>query len=145
MPCKSIAERFWSKVDKSGVCWMWTGAIDSNGYGNFSVKGKTRKAPQVALELSGAPRPCGAWALHHCDNPPCVNPGHLFWGDHRENLEDAARKGRLPVQKLMPDGVREVRRLLGEGLSCVEVGRQVGMTRGAISKIKTGRTWRHVR
>lgn len=92
---RPLEQRFYGKVDISGGCWLWHGAKDTKGYGQLRIDGKTRVATHIALELAGKPRqpdkPC---ALHHCDNPPCVNPAHLFWGTMRDNTRDMMMKGR---------------------------------------------------
>lgn len=70
---------------------------DSAGYGR-QVNPRTRKldgAHRIALERKlGRPLLPRMLACHTCDNPPCVNPEHLFEGDHRANALDAVAKGR---------------------------------------------------
>lgn len=112
-----LAERFWPKVDKNGPvaphrpelgpCWMWTGGTDKKGYGRISIGRRSSGGMVVAhrvaflLEHGRWPEPC---ALHHCDNPSCVRPEHLFEGTKSDNMRDCARKGRLvlPKRKLSP-------------------------------------------
>lgn len=78
MPSHSTPEeRFWSKVDKSGDCWVWRGGTTSGGYGRFSFQGKTQRAHRVAYQLVIGPIPAGGTIHHRCENPPCVNPWHL--------------------------------------------------------------------
>lgn len=89
------AERFWEKVDKSGDCWLWTGSRNEKGYGSFGgADGKLCPAHRKSYELSVGPIPDGLWVLHRCDNPPCVNPAHLFLGDRQANVDDMMAKGR---------------------------------------------------
>lgn len=91
--------RFLSKVDKSssGGCWVWIGALDGSGYGTFYFQGRKVRASRWAYERWIGPLG-DQWALHHCDNPPCVNPEHLFIGDHTANMLDASAKGRHGMQ-----------------------------------------------
>lgn len=90
---------FWSHVDKAGECWLWTARIGTTGYGAVSVLRngfhRTFKAHRVAWELENGPIPEGKFLCHHCDNPPCVNPTHMFIGSHNDNMADAKAKGRM--------------------------------------------------
>lgn len=91
------AQRFWSRVEKSAECWEWCGARDKNGYGLFKVGGRMRRAHRLALAATGVPID-GFYVCHRCDNPPCVNPEHLFLGTAQDNANDRDRKGRHSVQ-----------------------------------------------
>lgn len=95
---RPLEEEFWSFVEKRGPdeCWPWTGFRHYKGYGIFSYRGKKFTASRVAYELSHGPLN-GLWALHKCDNPPCVNPNHLFAGTPKDNVSDCIRKGRKIV------------------------------------------------
>jgi len=90
----TLHDRFWSKVDKSGDCWIWTGARDGKGYGMFWFRGRAHRAHRVAWALSHGELTNGLQALHHCDNPPCVRPSHLFAGTNDDNMADKHAKGR---------------------------------------------------
>ena len=87
--------RLLSKVTiTDGGCWEWQAATFQKGYGRFSYNGKTLGAHRVSWELHHGPVPDDLWVLHECDNPPCVNPAHLFLGDVRDNNADRAAKDR---------------------------------------------------
>jgi hypothetical protein len=92
---RPVADRFWPKVEKTDGCWLWTGATDRRGYGKiFDGAGKLLIASRVAHELCIGPIPDGLCVLHKCDNPPCVNPDHLFLGTFGDNTQDMLAKGR---------------------------------------------------
>src|SRR6185369_7218363 len=105
-PRRPVEERFWSKVQKTESCWLWTGAINKNagGYGCFTVeRGQpTQRAHRLAWEWANGPIPKGMDLCHNCpggDNPRCVNPAHLFLGTRSENMRDAATKGQIKSAK----------------------------------------------
>jgi hypothetical protein len=81
-------------------CWEWSGARNNKNYGVLRVAGKNRLATHIALEVDGRPRPdASLFALHRCDNPPCVNPNHLRWGTQAANMQEALSKGRNASQR----------------------------------------------
>lgn len=100
-PRRSVADRFWEKVDRLAGpdgCWLFTGAT-THGYGRLSVPGTSGEtASRLAYRLTfGDPGALGV--LHHCDNPPCCNPTHLFLGTALDNMQDMIAKGRAAWQK----------------------------------------------
>jgi hypothetical protein len=87
----------WAKFVTEGEpdeCWEWRGALSPQGYGNFSLRGRQMRASRAALIRAGVEIPDGMCALHHCDNPPCVNPNHLYVGDRKQNALDCSARGR---------------------------------------------------
>lgn len=143
----SKAEVFERHIDKTGDCWLWTAARDKDGYGIFSYAGKTARAARVALELDGRPVPNGAFACHHCDNPRCVKPAHLFVGSPADNVVDMIAKGRNYTgsrhhfSKLDETAVRAIR---ASGASAQEVAAKYGVTPSSVSLIRRGVTWKSV-
>lgn len=99
---KEVTEKFWSQVDirEPDECWEWQGSRDVNGYGTFCILNENYRAHRVAWMFSGGAIPkdnnyCGTmYICHHCDNPPCVNPKHLFVGTQKDNMQDCHNKGR---------------------------------------------------
>lgn len=92
--------RFWKKVDKTpgqgphGECWQWTAYCNEDGYGRFELIGKAISATRVAYLIATGEDPYELCVLHHCDNPPCVRPTHLWKGTQADNAQDKILKGR---------------------------------------------------
>jgi len=176
MPPKVIplSQRFWNKVDKSAgpeACWFWTGTTGSSGYGHlrnrYGRKPNVLMAHRISYELVNGPIPNGLECCHRCDNRACVNPAHLFLGTHKENMEDAARKGRARAPKgeanganlhpethckgegmwsakLTRDQVRVIRIEAQEGLSYAKLGRKYGISDVQIRRIVKRLAWKHI-
>lgn len=85
--------RFWGRVDKSGDCWLWTGAQFKSGYGLVKWEARTRKAHQIAWELTRGPLPFPLEPDHLCRVRNCVRPEHIEWVTHAENI----RRARMAV------------------------------------------------
>jgi hypothetical protein len=80
-------ERFWAKVDKSGDCWLWIGAVKNNGYGVFGISRGVYALPhRVALAGTGVELLDDHVIDHLCRNPLCVNPDHLEQVPQQENV-----------------------------------------------------------
>ena len=91
--------KFWDRVDRSGECWTWKLSKSSNGYGQFyPSKGAPIGAHRFAAMISLSDWDPSLDVCHSCDNPPCVNPAHLWMGTARDNALDMSRKGRAPGQ-----------------------------------------------
>lgn len=92
---ESALSRFWGRVDKTDGCWVWTGRpYSERGYGRFVFAGRNVRVHRFSYEVHFGPIPIGMFVCHHCDNPLCVRPDHLFCGSNSDNMLDAIRKGR---------------------------------------------------
>ena len=102
---KKSLDRFWAKVKKGPDCWEWT-AAKRYGYGAIKWDGWTQQAHRVSYQIHVGPIPPEKFICHHCDNPGCVNPDHLFSGTSMDNTTDAKIKGRLgaPLKEACPRG-----------------------------------------
>lgn len=149
--------RFWSKVDRSGECWLWTASCNTHGYGSFWLKGKNVGAHIVSYEMTHGPVPDGLHVLHHCDNRPCVRPDHLYAGTHQQNMDDRARRGRTangcgwyrgelrPTASLTDQQARHIRERYAEGgITQHELAAEAGVKLHVVTDIIRRRTWRHI-
>lgn len=155
-PTKSATDRFWSKVDKRAPhqCWPWLGYVAAHGYGVFNL---ARRLPvrvhRYAWELHNGPIPDGLFVCHHCDNKVCVNHRHLFLGTHNDNMADATRKGRMPINPrpgeengraiLTAEQVAEIR-TLGRSVSRQEIAERFGISIHYVSNLRMGIRWPQV-
>lgn len=85
----SLCDHFWSRVDKSGECWLWTGSTRGQGYGQCTIGHKKQGyAHRFAYELTYGPIPAGKVIDHTCHVRLCCNPTHLRAVDHKQNMEN---------------------------------------------------------
>ena len=103
---KPVEERFWEKTEKRGPyeCWPWKGHFDKDGYGLLDVGRSCKGAHRVAWELVRGPIPPKMYVCHHCDNPPCVNPKHLYIGSGSDNMRDMWKRKRHTLGKRSKNG-----------------------------------------
>lgn len=160
---RSIAARFWAKVEGGGPddCWQWTGSRQHSGHGRFqaSAEGEPKRIVQAhrwAFEQANGPIPNGLIVRHACDNPACVNPAHLQLGTQQDNVDDMWHRGRgfvptavpqpgtaNPNAKLSASDVVEIRRRRQRGETGRSVARSFGISPSQVSRILTGKRWRH--
>ena len=167
---ESVERRFWSRVTKSDDCWTWTGPRTEDGYGRLWGIHCQVRAHRLSYEIHVGPIPDGLWVLHRCDNPPCVNPAHLFLGTVVENTADMHAKGRanLPARsganhwtRKSPDRIARgqamgrshltdavvaeiLTRFSAGGVTQRELARQYQVGHKNLNLILKRKTWKHV-
>lgn len=145
-------EIFWSRVEKSDGCWIWTGAKENHGYGHFRPHSVDYRAHRYSYMLANGPIPTGMHVLHSCDVYACVNPAHLRIGSHRENMADAKAKGRNTrgekgrSAKLTEAAVLAIRRevVLGQGGNRRTLAKKYGVGPNTIWNAAVGNTWAYL-
>lgn len=142
------AATFWERVVKTDGCWLWSGRRSRRGagYGRFVVGNQTYDAHRLAWILTHGPVASGLEVCHHCDNPACVRPDHLFLGTHLENMLDREAKGRTvtPSRKLTAADVVAIRRRLAGGEAKKSVARDFGIGDATVGRIARRETWKKV-
>lgn len=160
---RSPVTAFWEKVERktNDECWLWTGAVSSHGYGTVGWDGAMCLAHRVAAFLSGKlatpfwvpSRTDKTLVLHHCDNPLCCNPAHLFTGNFADNSHDCLTKHRHRTAcgerhhsaKLNPQLVKEIRdQFAYEYASLADLARKHGVSNTAIAKVVYGESYKQV-
>lgn len=107
------------------------------------IKNKAARAHRVAYELAHGPIPDGLNVLHRCDNPPCVNPAHLFLGTFQDNVDDMIAKGRsAPRSTLTKARVEQIREQFSKGAAKRAIARDFGVTHRTVALIVNHVTWR---
>jgi hypothetical protein len=152
-PCSvsPLEVRFWEKVKTTEVCWLWTGRLDKNGYGDIRDEERRRiRAHRVSWELHFGPIPAELCVLHKCDNPACVRPDHLFLGTPADNMKDMAQKGRStfgerqPKAKLVEADVLEIRALAAQGVSRASIAKQFLIAVSHVARIVNRDVWSRI-
>lgn len=150
--------RFWRYVNRNpDGCWEWTGSRSEDGYGRLNVAGRPLQASRISWAIHFAPIPADLFVCHHCDNPPCVRPDHLFLGTALHNTRDAIRKGRFAPRPAVPvDFARRVagrRRLSDEHIAAIRsrgaagessrsIAREFGCHHTTVVRLLNGTHWR---
>jgi hypothetical protein len=154
MTAPTTVSSFWMKVQKSDACWLWVGHRNTGGYGVICWNGKPWKAHRMAWILTNGKIPKGLNVLHRCDNPPCVNPAHLFLGTQADNVMDAFLKGRLHpyrrrtgeqhhMAKLTAEQVVQMRALRNSA-PYHAIAKQFGVSTMTAYRAITGQSWREI-
>lgn len=131
-------------------CWLWTGTVNGNGYGQLSIAKRTVLAHVKAYTDAHGPVPTGMQVCHTCDERLCCNPAHLWAGSPAQNQYDKGAKGRAAkgtanaAAKLNDDAVRHIRERLARGDLHREIAATYGVSRPIIDRIANGKAWTHV-
>ena len=161
-----ILDRFWSKVDVKKLedgsddldaCMEWKTATDKDGYGVFGVcNGDLKKqfrAHRFVWECYNGPilkQKPPLLVLHKCDNPPCVNPNHLWLGINNDNVTDMMNKNRqrkgsdVATSVLSEDEVLEIKEMLNNGISYNTISNMFLIGKTTVSNIRKGVIWSHI-
>jgi hypothetical protein len=165
---KPLAERFYSRVERTEACHIWRGTRNKLGYGVMRPGGAGTNhvgAHRIAWELAHGTIPDGLIVCHRCDNPPCVNPDHLFLGTQADNVADKVAKGRCAtgeahgsrtkpesvrrgelngIAKLTTQQVLEIRTKHAEGISQHRLALQYNISLRTIHSVVKRQSWQHV-
>jgi len=146
---------FWSRVNVTDTCWLWTGPKNADGYGQVRVKGRLTMVHRMMYELAcgGGKIPDGFVIRHSCHTPNCVRPDHLSIGTHKDNMQDMIKAGRQvkeapyfvgekhPGAKLTLAQVKVIRAKLAKGANQKDLAEKYGVARQTIGNIATGHRW----
>lgn len=134
----------WDRLDKSGDCWIWTGPKYESGHGTMGYCGRYDGTHRLAWRFARGPIPEGMYVCHHCDNPACCNPDHLFLGTPIESVQNAVRRGRHGYRKLTEEGVKRIRARHESGETQTSIANDLGLSLGAVWHVVHRKTWKHV-
>ncbi len=150
----SLEKRFYRFVERGGSdeCWLWTGARHPKGYGRIRQGGrgsKTLLAHRVSFELHKRLLKPGENACHRCDNPPCVNPNHLFAGSQKDNIIDREAKGRSADRRGEKGGgskltENKVVDIISDPRTHSKIAEDYDVSRSLVSAVKAAKCWRHI-
>lgn len=147
-------EKFFVRLDPN-LCWNWLGSKAAR-YGRFSIGNKQLLAHRASYSCYNGEIPANRLVLHSCDNVYCVNPDHLFLGNHSDNAKDMVikqrhcKKGQFKTghkgfkgnAKLIEKDLSLIRKLLKEGNSHSFIASLFKVSRTTITEINRGRTWK---
>ena len=149
--------RFWARVEKTDGCWLWRGGSTKPrrgaGYGQFTLNHRKDGAHRISWQIANGPVPDGMCVLHTCDNPPCVNPAHLYLGTMQDNINDRERRRRskqrgsnhtnAKFNELVVAHARSLYHRNGP-FTARELARILAVSETNIWVMLIGRTWKHV-
>jgi hypothetical protein len=146
---QSISTWVRSQIDATGECWRWTRHHHPNGYPLLKVAYRQVGVHRLILAIESGVRDL-PFTCHHCDNPGCCNPAHLFSGSPQSNVDDMVAKGRqargekIGFSVLTEPQVMEIRSRALAGESHKSLAREFGVDRSNVGFICSGKTWKHL-
>jgi len=148
---KMTEKEFWSKVKKTDTCWEYQGSVGRDGYGKVCVDGMHWRAHRLAYFYTYG-ETGDLLVLHHCDNPVCVKPEHLFLGTCKENTQDMLKKERDSLvgsrnfnAKLTEEQVAVIKNLYSSGcFTHQQIADRYKVHRSTVTYILCGKQWKHV-
>jgi hypothetical protein len=143
--------RFWKHVAKGGdACWLWTGSVRPDGYGQVTLGGRNNLVPRAMWVITNGPIPGGLNVCHSCDNPTCCNPAHLFLGTQQANVLDMVAKRRHAIgakhglSKLTEAQVVEMRNRHAQGERVGVLAKNYGVSPATVCRVVHRNGWLHV-
>ncbi len=143
----------WAFPEPNTGCWLWSGVVGQSGYGSVSISKIKYQAHRISYLLYNGIDPGNSLVLHKCDVRICVNPDHLFLGDHFDNMADMVAKKRhwttfgefRPNSKLTENDVIEIRSLYNQGIRCYILAKRYGVLASTVKAIVDRKRWKHVK
>jgi len=157
---KSFISAYEEQVIKNNdSCWGWKGSVNNKGYGQVFCGGEIKFAHRFSYENFVASIPSGMFVCHHCDNPICSNPHHLFIGTNSDNILDSIEKGRfkrvpdackargekVAGSKLKENEVVQIKKMIEHGFGNKPIAELFHVGHATISLIRVNKTWKHVK
>lgn len=148
--------RFWKYTNiRHDGCWEWQSCKDKDGYGKLYCQQPKGNASvhRISFELHHGPIPAGYFVCHHCDNPSCVNPTHLYAGTVVDNNRDRVNRNRSrdqrgsksPTAKLHESDVLAIHDAVRNGAVQRHLAGKYGVSPSTICMIVSGKVWPHVK
>jgi hypothetical protein len=147
-------DKFWSRVKRTAKCWEWTGKCALKGYGKSYIFWYTHNeqlAHRTSWIIHKGKIPKGKHVLHHCDNPKCVRPSHLYLGTNADNVRDKVKRGRTgkekrtgelsALSKVTEEQVKAMRKSSDTGVAWAK---RLGITEAQVSRIRLRKCWKHI-